>query len=196
MSNIQTYVYSKEDGKHIVDYARDTLEIYAKEGQKMDVGSVNDLLNMRGGLFLRIKSTGGFGRIRGNAGSFGNQRLASAVINSTVYAASNRSIGSEIARNELSGVVFEMAPIEKIRVSDDPVNDIKIGVDVPIIGNGEEGWIYPTDPEEYNWSVNEYLSRTCKKCDLEPNYWNGKNVIIATTRPITEEEPGKNINIM
>lgn len=195
MLNIQTYIYSKEDGDHIMKYARDTLEIYAKEGQKMDVGSVDDLLNMRGGLFLRIKSTGAFGRVRGNAGSFGNQRLASAIINSTVYAASNRSIGSEIARNELSNVVFEIAPIERIRISDNPVEDINIGVDVPIINSGGEGWIYPTDPEEYGWSVEEYLSRTCEKRDLDPSHWEGKTVIIATTRPIQEAEPGGYTNI-
>lgn len=189
MSDIQTYVYSEEDGQDIMNYARDTLEVYAKEGQKMDVGSVDDLLNMRGGVFLRLKSTGSFGRVRGDSGSFGNQRLASALINSTVYAASNRSVGSEIARNELSKVVFELAPIEKIKISEEPVEDINLGVDVPIIDAGKDGWIYPTDPQDYGWSVREYLGRTCKKCDLNPNYWEDKNVIIATTRPINEVEP-------
>lgn len=196
MSDVQKYIFSESDADQIVQFARDTLEIYTKEGQKMDVGSVNDLLNMKAGIFVEIESTGSFNRVRGNAGSFDSQQLASSIINATVYAASNRSLGSEISRTELSNVRFKIAPIEEIRVTDDPIEEIEIGKEVPLFLEGENGWIYPTDPEQYNWSIEEYLDRTCKKCDLRPDYWKDGYTLIARTRPIVEESPGGSINIL
>lgn len=187
-------LYSKSDAEEIISYSRDALEVYAKEGQKMDIGSVDDLLNMKAGIFLRIQSTGSFGRVRGRGSVYNSQSLASSLINSTVYAASKRSIGSEISRNEISSVKFSIAPIDKVKVTDDPLKNIEIGSDVPIIMSEDgEGWLYPTDAEEYNWSISEYLTKTCKKVNVNPNYWKNNKIVVATTRPITEKNPGGEI---
>lgn len=196
MLGMHRYQYSESDGREIMNFARDTIEIYTKEGQKMDVGSVSDLLNMRAGAFLQIKSTGAFSRVRGSGAVYNSQRLASSIINSTIYAASDRSVGSEISRNELSEIVFKIAPIEEVRVTDDPKEELNIGYDVPIIMSGEEhSWLYPTDAKEYEWSPEEYLRRTCGKIGLEPDYWENNKTIIAKTRPIWEEEPVGSIQI-
>jgi AMMECR1 domain-containing protein len=196
MSQIHSYTFSEKDAKNIVDFARDTVEVYAKEGQKMDEGSVSDLLNMKAGLFLEIESTGPFGRVRGSAGSLGSQRLAVAIIESTVYAASERSLGSEVSRNELSDIRFKIAPIEEVKILEEPQEKIEIGREVPLFIDGEPGWIYPTDPEDYNWSVREYLERTCQKCDLPPEHWKDGKVAVARTRPITEDPSDKSIDII
>lgn len=188
--------YSESDGKQIVNYARDTIEVYAKEGQKMDVGSVNDLLNMKAGVFIQLESTGAFGRVRGSGAVYNSQSLASSIINSTVYAASNRSVGSEVSRNEISDLRFKIAVIESVKVTDEPLEVIEIGRDVPImLSEQDHGWLFPTDAEEYGWSPDVYLTKTCKKVDLRPDYWEDNKIIVANTRTILEESPGGSVSL-
>lgn len=177
----------------MIDYARDTLEIYAKEGQKMDVGSVNDLLNMKGGLFLQIESTEPFDRVRGEAGSFESSQIAESIISTMVYAASERSLGSEIARTEISDVIIRIAPIQEVFVTDSPLEEIKLGTDVPIVTNPRISWIYPTSPIEYGWDTKEYLRKICRKSTIDPEHWRQKTILVARTRPISEESPGGGI---
>jgi AMMECR1 domain-containing protein len=196
MSQVHKYIFSEQDAKDIINFARDTIEVYAKEGQKMDEGSVSDLLNMKTGIFLEIESTGPFSRIRGSAGSLDSKRLAAAIIESTVYAASERSLGSEISRNELSDIRFKIAPIEEIRILENPTEEIEIGREVPLFMNGDEGWIYPTDPKDYDWSTTEYLNRTCEKCNLNPEHWKNGKIAVAKTRPIIENPSDMSITIL
>lgn len=190
MSDIRGFEISEDRANKIVNFARDAIEVYTKEGQKMDVGSVDDLLNIKTGLFMQIESTGSLNRVRGTASFYGSQRLADAIINSTVYAASDRSLGSSIPRNELSGIKFKIAPITKVKVTEDPENEITLGTDIPVVLEGDTGWLYPTSPVEQNWAHREYLDRTCKKAGLKPDHWENKSVIVAETQPFEEETPG------
>lgn len=193
---IHRFEISPDEAQKFINYARDALEVYTKEGQKMDVGSVDDVLNMKGGVFVELESTGTFGRVRGNGAIFDNQSFAESIIHSVVYAASNRSIGSEISRNEITKIAIKIAPITEIKVTDDPKSDIDIGKDVPIITDIDTKWIYPTDSIEYNWSASEYLSRTCKKSDIDPEIWQGKDIVLAKTTPLREKNSGKEIEIL
>lgn len=182
------YEFSEEDAKEIVSYARDALEVYLKEGQKMDVGSVSDLLNMRSGIFLQITSDDNYARVRGVGSAYDRRRMANSIIDSTVYAASKRSIGSEISRSEISDVSFKISPIEMVYITDDPIDEIKIGYDVPIIvSESNYGWMYPTSAYKYDWSPEDYLTRCCEKINCNPDYWRDRNVVIARTRPIKEQ---------
>jgi hypothetical protein len=49
MTEIKYHNFSQEDGKKCMKFARDALNKYTKEGQRLDVGSVDDILNKRGG---------------------------------------------------------------------------------------------------------------------------------------------------
>lgn len=193
MKSVSTHNFSKSDAVEIVSYSRDTIETYAKEGQKMDVGSVSDLLNTKCGVFMQLKSTKSRGRVRGRSAVLGSCRLAEAIINSTVYATSPRSLGSEISRSEIPHIRFEIAPIKKIKITDEPLDNINIGRDIPVIRNNEANWIYPTSPENFGWSREEYLNRVCEKAGLPKDYWTKNQIVVAQTKPFTETSLGLDV---
>ena len=194
MSELRTHQFSEEDSQEVMDFARDALETYVREGQQMDVGSVSDLLNMRGGLLLQIESATGMNRVRGSGAIYNGQRIADSTIQATVYAASSRSIGSEVSYNETTSVVFKIALIEDVIVTDEPENEIEVGRDVPVIvGVDNGGWMFPTQSEEYNWTPEEYLTRTCKKSGVKPDYWEDNQMIVIRTRPFRESEPEERV---
>lgn len=190
MNGMQTHSFSDADGTQAVEYAREALETYAREGQRMDVGSVDDLLNKRGGVILRLRSTVGRGRLRGSAAIYDGRRIADALIDATVIAASSRTHGSEVKRSEIDTVKFSIALIEEVRITDTPAEDLVPGKDCPIItSEKEDGWLYPTFATNNDLSPAEYLSRTCKKVQKPPTAWEDTNVVIARTAPFTEENP-------
>lgn len=182
--------YSKEDGQHLVTFAREALETYAKEGQQMDVGSVSDLLNSRGGVFVKIRSTVGRKRARGRSGVYNGQKLARSLITAVTDAASSRSVGDRVSRNELRTVRLKIAPIERIAITNTPAEDITIGQTCPVITQATDGWMYPMFPREQEWSPEVYLQRVCRKCDLSPDAWENAPTAIAKTRPFIERKPG------
>lgn len=190
MMDMRKYEFSQSDGQEIVEFARDALETYVREGQRMDVGSVNDLLNMRGGMLLQLQSSTGMKRLRGSAASYQGFRIAESVIRSTVYAASSRSIGSEISYTETQSVVFKISMIERVVATENPGEYVEVGRDVPIIIGSNVGWVFPTQAVEYGWDAEELLTRTCKKANVKPDLWKDENMVILKTRTFTEEELG------
>lgn len=189
MNGLQKFTFSDSDGRHAVQFAREAIETYTTEGQRMDVGSVDDLLNKRGGVIVQLSSTQGRGRIRGAAAIYDGRRIADALIDATIIAASPRSLGSEVRSSELDNIEFSIALIETVTLSDDPVNDIDVGTDCPIVINEDDGWLYPTFAAEQGWSSEEYLTRTCKKSNKPPDAWKDNTVLIAKTASYVEENP-------
>ncbi len=189
MNELQSHTFSDEDGQLAMEFARDALATYTKEGQRMDVGSVEDLLNKRGGVIVQLEAIDGFGRLRGSAAIYDGRRIADSIIDATIYAASSRSLGSEIHRSELDDIRFRLALIERVIVSNDPVEDLSIGTDCPIITETIDGWLYPTKALEHNWSEQDYLERTFKKSRQNPHAWKDNPTVIAETAPFVEENP-------
>lgn len=174
----------------IMLFGREALETYTIENQRMDVGSVDDLLNMKGGVILSAESTKGLNRVRGNACITDAQRIADSIIDAMIKCASPRSVGSEIRKTETQDVVFKISLIEEIIITDDPINNLDLGYDTYYINDGEQkSWIYPTKPIEYGWDEEEFLSRTCKKSGFNPNYWKDTECILLKTNSFVEKEP-------
>lgn len=196
MSDIRKYEFSIADGQDIVQFAREALETYVREGQKMDVGSVNDLLNMRGGLLLQLESDTGMKRLRGSSSTYAGFRIADSIIQSTVYAASSRSIGSEISYTETKSVIFKISVIEEVKIIENPEDSIQIGRDVPIVVGSDLGWIFPAQALEYNWSEEELLTKTCKKAGVRPDLWEDETMVVLKTRTFVEETPGGQTNVI
>lgn len=191
IENKTRYEFSSEECQRIVDFGRDAVDTFTLEGQMMDVGSVEDLLNMKGGILAIAESTSGLERIRGNAAILEPQRIAESTIKCFVRCCSERSIGSKIRKSELDSIVFSIALVEDIIITDNPKKEIDLGSDVYYIDNKNGGWIYPTKPVKHNWSIEEYIERTHSKSNVKRD--EQTKSIILKTKCYREKRPYGNI---
>lgn len=190
MTQIQQYNFSKKDGEICVRFARDALRKYTIEGQRLDVGSVEEPLNKRGGVLIRLESEGLFGsQLKGNAAIYDGRRLSDAIIDSIIYASSSRSIGSEIKKSEIDDIKIQLSLIEKVTLTKKPSENITIGEDCFIIPKELGIWLYPTKPVEYDWTPEEYINRTYRSSQLNEEDWSDKNVVIAEVSSFVEQNP-------
>lgn len=181
------YGFNIDECQKIANFGREAIDTFTVEDQKMDIGSVDDLLNMKGGMLVIAESNSGLNRIRGNAATLEPQRIAESTIESFVMCSSKRSIGSQIRENELNDVIFKIALVEDVIITDKPRKEINLGTDVYYISGENKSWIFPTNPVEYNWSVDEYINRTHSKSGTKEDK-NSKSIVLRT-KPFGEIEP-------
>lgn len=178
---------SFEDGTRAVELARESVEAYVKNGQREQPGSMRDAFYNRTGAFVRLESTRGRGRLRGCAGAHesarelgnGSKQLGHAIVEASIRASSDASCGSEVEPAELESLRVSVCTVSSLLLTDNPVDDIELGVHgVAIDGRGRHGWMYPTLPVENDWSVFEYLDRTCRKAGLPNGAWEDEDVMV------------------
>jgi len=190
MNKIQKYNFSDKDGEICVRFARKALRKYTIEGQRLDVGSVEEPLNKRGGVLIRLESEGLFGsQLKGNAAIYDGRRISDAIIDSIIYASSSRSLGSEIKKSEIDNIKIQLSLIEQVKLTKEPTKTITIGEDCFIIPKELGIWLYPTKPLEYDWTHEEYINRTYRSSQLNPEDWKNENVVIANVSSFIEQNP-------
>ena len=187
MGQGQSVDLSFEDGARTVELARESVEAFVQNGQREQPGSMRDAFYNRTSAFVRLESTRGRGRLRGCAGAHesvrelgnGNRQLGHAIVEAAIEAASDASCGSEVEAAELENIEVSVCTVSNLVLTDDPVEDIELGTHgVAIDGDGQHGWMYPTLPVENDWSVFEYLDRTCRKAGLPDGAWEDDDVMV------------------
>jgi uncharacterized protein (TIGR00296 family) len=187
MGQGQSVDLSFEDGARTVELARESVEAFVLNGQREQPGSMRDAFYNRTSAFVRLESTRGRGRLRGCAGAHesvrelgnGNRQLGHAIVEAAIEAASDASCGSEVEPAELENIEVSVCTVSSLVLTDDPVEDIELGTHgVAIDGDGKHGWMYPTLPVENDWSVFEYLDRTCRKAGLPDGAWEDDDVMV------------------
>ncbi|MEE6210922.1 TIGR00296 family protein [Salarchaeum sp. III] len=187
MSEAQSVHLSFEDGARAVELARDSVEAFVRNGQREQPGSMRDAFYNRTGAFVRLESTRGRGRLRGCAGAHdtarelgnGTKQLGHAIVDAAIKAASDDSCGSEVEPAELGTTRVSVCTVSNLLLTDNPDEDLELGTHgVAVDGDGQHGWMYPTVPVENNWSVYEYLDRTCRKAGLAPGAWEDDDVMV------------------
>jgi uncharacterized protein (TIGR00296 family) len=187
MAQGQSVELSFEDGARTVELARESVEAFVRNGQREQPGSMRDAFYNRTSAFVRLESTRGRGRLRGCAGAHesvrelgsGNQQLGHAIVEAAIQAASDASCGSEVEAAELPNIEVSVCTVSNLVLTDNPAEDIELGVHgVAIDGDGQHGWMYPTLPVENDWSVYEYLDRTCRKAGLPNGAWEDDDVMV------------------
>ena len=187
MGQGQSVDLSFEDGARAVELARESVEAFVQNGQREQPGSMRDAFYNRTSAFVRLESTRGRGRLRGCAGAHesvrelgnGNRQLGHAIVEAAIEAASEASCGSEVEPAELENISVSVCTVSNLVLTDDPVEDIELGTHgVAIDGDGQHGWMYPTLPVENDWSVFEYLDRTCRKAGLPDGAWEDDDVMV------------------
>lgn len=180
MAGVQSVELSFHDGTRAVELARNAIEAYILQGQRAQLGSMRDAFYTRTGALVRIESAQGRGRLRGCAGTYnGTNQLGHAIVDAAIAAASPDSCGSELEPSELSTSTVSVCIIRSHHTPVDPVAELKLGDHGLVIdGPDHSEWMYPTVPVDNNWTVHEYLERTCRKAGLPPNAWEDDDVTV------------------
>lgn len=193
MAQAQAVTLSYEDGTRAVELARESVESYVINGQREQPGSMREAFYARTGVFVRLSSTRGRGRLRGCDGAYeGTDQLGHLIVDSAISAASDSSCGSEVEEAELPNLKISVCVVRDTTHSDDPVEDVELGRHgVAVEGRGKHAWMYPTLPEENGWSVFEYLDRTCRKAGLPRGAWEDDDVMVTLFdgQVFSEREP-------
>jgi hypothetical protein len=134
---------------------------------------MRDAFYARTGAFVRLTSTRGRRQLRGSAGAYrSNDQLGHAIVEAAIQAASGSSCGSEVKPPELSNLNVSVFVVSDVRRTTDPANELELGRHGIAVEDGpHNGWLYPTIPVENGWSVEEYLTRVCRKAKLSPFAW-------------------------
>jgi uncharacterized protein (TIGR00296 family) len=193
MAQAQAVTLSYEDGTRAVELARESVESYVINGQREQPGSMREAFYARTGVFVRLSSTRGRGRLRGCDGAYeGTDQLGHLIVDSAISAASDTSCGSEVEEAELPNLKISVCVVRDTQLSEDPVADIELGTHgISIEGRGKQAWMYPMLPIENEWSVFEYLDRTCRKANLPKGAWEDDDVMVTLFdgQVFTEREP-------
>lgn len=180
MSEAQTVRLDYEDGARAVELARESVESFVLQGQREQPGSMRDAFYNRTGAFVRLQSTRGRGRLRGSAGTYGeDDQLGHAIVDAAIQAASEDSCNSEVEPKELDNITVSVCIVSKTVLTNDPVSDIRLGTHGVAVDNGSHhGFLYPTLPVENGWSATEFLSRACRKANLSPTAWQDEDTMV------------------
>jgi uncharacterized protein (TIGR00296 family) len=175
-----SHAYSDNDGKFLVSIARNTIDEYVHNKNKLK--SPKDTpkhLRAESGVFVTLNTqSGDITSLRGCIGRpYPTQPLIEATIDSAVDAAVNDPRFPPVPPKELDSIIVELSvltPPKKLEYSnpDELLNLVKIGRDGLIASKGMwRGLLLPQVPVEWKWDVKEFLQHTCNKAGLPVNAW-------------------------
>ncbi|TXT56675.1 MAG: hypothetical protein BAJATHORv1_20267 [Candidatus Thorarchaeota archaeon] len=173
-------VYSDDEGVFLVLLARDTIEKYVREKEKLKIPDATPKkLKKKSGVFVTLNAVQGAKvSLRGCIGRpYPTQLLVEATIDSAIDAATRDPRFSPVNKQELDSIVVELSvltPPQEIDYSnpDELVEKVKVGRDGLIVSKGlQRGLLLPQVPVEYNWTSKEFLQYTCRKAGLSLDAW-------------------------
>lgn len=188
MDSLQERQLTRQEGAHAVALAREALDTYVKRDMRAQLGRQEDVFYARIGAFVQLRSKN-HGRMRGTAGSYrGNDQLLDVLVEATVHAAGvNESGSSEVTTQELTNLCLSMALVERVIVTENPLDVLEPGRHMPVVG--EDGWMFPTTPLEQGWDAEETLRRAYRKAGRDETAWKDGYTTILRVRTFEEEEP-------
>ena len=192
-----TFQLTLEEGKFLVNLARQTVTEYLKNGKILQVPEgVSPKLMEKAGVFVTLNSHhNGKKSLRGCIGlPYPTTPLTKAVIEAALSAATQDPRFPPVAHEELDNIVFEVSvltPPEQVTVEKptEYPTKIKVGHDGLIMERGYyKGLLLPQVPVEWNWNEEEFLSQTAMKAGLSPDAWLLKDTKIYRFQAIIFEE--------
>ena len=192
-----TFQLTLEEGKFLVNLARQTVTEYLKKGKVLQVPeSVSTKLMEPCGVFVTLNSLhNGAKTLRGCIGlPYPTTPLVQAVIEAALSAATRDPRFPPVAPEELDQITFEVSvltPPERIKVEKptDYPSKIKVGQDGLIIEKSYcKGLLLPQVPVELNWNEEEFLCQCSMKAGLPPDSWLLKDTKIYRFQAIIFEE--------
>jgi uncharacterized protein len=200
-----TFQLTDEEGKFLVNLARQTVKEYLNNGNVLQVTqNISAKLMEPCGVFVTInRFYDGTKRLRGCIGlPYPTTPLAKAVIEAAISASTQDPRFSPVSINELDQIVFEvsvMTPPELVKADKptDYLTKIKVGRDGLILEHGyNKGLLLPQVPVDLNWNEEEFLCQTAMKAGLQPDAWLLKNTKLYSFQAIIFEEETPNGTIV
>ena len=192
-----TFQLTLEEGKFLVNLARQTVTEYLKQGKILQVPeSVSPKLMEPCGVFVTLNSFhNGAKMLRGCIGlPYPTTPLVQAVIEAALSAATRDPRFPPVALEELDQITFEVSvltPPERVTVEKptDFPSKIKVGQDGLIVEKSYcKGLLLPQVPVELNWNEEEFLCQCSMKAGLPPDSWLLKDTKIYRFQAIIFEE--------
>jgi len=188
---------SDSDGVVLVKTARKAVTEFLSNGNRIKLESdLEEKFSFNSGVFVTLNNPDG---IRGCIGfPMPEKKLAHAIIEGAIAAATEDPRFPSVKINELNDIVFEvtvLTPPVEIDVSDpmEYLKKIKVGRDGLIIRHSfSSGLLLPQVPVEYNWNVEEFLQYTCEKAGLSRDTWKNERVKIEKFEGIIFKEETPN----
>ncbi len=172
-----------EEGKLLVKLARRTIENYLREGRKPQTPKVSAKLREHRGVFVTLNKGG---ELRGCIGHpLPQMPLIDAVIDSAISSATRDPRFPSITPEEFPEVEIEVSVLSKpevikVKSPREYPKHVTVGRDGLIIEwSGYAGLLLPQVPVEWGWDTEEFLSHTCMKAGLMPDYWLREGVRIS-----------------
>ena len=192
-----TFQLTLEEGKFLVDLARQTVAEYLENGKVLQVPEgVSPKLMENSGVFVTLSILhDGTKRLRGCIGlPYPTTPLVQAVIDAALSAATRDPRFSPVTPEELDQITFEVSvltPPELVTAEKptDYPSKIKAGQDGLIVEKSYcKGLLLPQVPVEWNWNEEEFLCQCCMKAGLPPDSWLLKDTKIYRFQAIIFEE--------
>jgi len=193
-----------EEGKFLVNLARQTVTEYLKNGKILQVPEgVSPKLMEKAGVFVTLNSHhNGKKSLRGCIGlPYPTTPLTKAVIEAALSAATRDPRFPPVTPQELDHITFEVSvltPPERVTVEKptDYPSKIKVGRDGLIIEKSYwKGLLLPQVPVELDWNEEEFLCQCSMKAGLPPDSWLLKDTKIYRFQAIIFEEASPKGNI-
>jgi len=192
-----TFQLTLEEGKFLVNLARQTVTEYLKTGKILQVPeSISPKLMEPCGVFVTLNSlNNGAKMLRGCIGlPYPTTPLTQAVIEAALSAATRDPRFPPVAPEELDQTIFEVSvltPPERVTAEKptDYPSKIKVGRDGLIIEKSYcKGLLLPQVPVELDWNEEEFLCQCSMKAGLPPDSWLIKDTKIYRFQAIIFEE--------
>jgi len=192
-----TFQLTLEEGKFLVNLARQTVTEYLKKGKVLQVPeNVSTKLMKPCGVFVTLNSFhNGAKTLRGCIGlPYPTTPLVQAVIEAALSAATRDPRFPPVALEELDQLIFEVSvltPPERVEVEKptDFPSKIKVGQDGLIVEKSYcKGLLLPQVPVELGWNEEEFLCQCSMKAGLPPDSWLLKDTKIYRFQAIIFEE--------
>ena len=165
-----------EDRQMLIKIARETLELYIREGERPPLPEVKGNLNQVTGAFVTLSKKG---RLRGCIGNMiGQAPLIQTIQNMAIAASTEDPRFPRVEPEEIADIDIEISVLSPMkRVTD--INEIEVGRHGIILGKGfSRGVLLPQVATEYGWDRETFLMQTCLKAGLSPDDWRDPETII------------------
>jgi len=199
MSDVFNVEFNEEDGKILINFARDNIEYYLKNNKRIPVPEeIKKKFGDKYGAFVTLnKFNASDNPLRGCIGFIEPiYSLYDVIHQVSISSATEDPRFPSVSLKELDNIVIELSiltPPKLIEVKDpnDYLKKIVIGSDGLIVDRGgQRGLLLPQVPVEYdrNWDVKTFLSHTCQKAWLPSNAWKDLKTKIYSFQAIIFEE--------
>ena len=160
---------SKEEQKTLLKLARDTIEMWVREGKRPPLPPAKGFLDQYCGAFVTIHKKG---QLRGCIGNMvGHAPLVETIQEMAIASSTGDPRFHPVRAEELNEIDIEISVLSPMREIKD-VNEIQVGVHGILMSRGMfHGVLLPQVAIEYKWNRTQFLQHTCAKAGLPEDAW-------------------------